>query len=57
MVAVGFMVLGRTPEKLIELHFLGSFMEDENFMSYSDMIAIIDIINHQTSKDHGIMVL
>ena len=32
-------------------------MEDENFMSYSDMIAIIDIINHQTSKDHGIMVL
>ena len=45
------------PWKAFNIAILWSLMEDENSLSFSDVAAIIDIINHQTPEDQGIMVL
>lgn len=42
---------------VIAVHIWGSFMADKRIIFFSDNAAVVDIINKQTSKHQGIMVL
>ena len=42
---------------VIAVHIWGSFMADKRVIFFSDNAAVVDIINNQTSKHPGIMVL